>query len=331
MDLYFTPAYGKLYETHENATLHQVTFENEYGKVWYVFLMRKVPYEVGDRTYYDIITPYGFGGPVIVETTDEDRLLNGFYTHFHDYCLENNIVAEFVRFHPLENVKERENFPGDVVNVGRQIIRNLKQSMNKNISKSVRYNYRKALENGVTVEFDSIGEKMDKFLELYYETMNRNEAEEYYYFSPQFFERLNRTLKGHFVYIHVKVKGRVVASGLALYGKDYAYAFLGGATEEGYRYKANECIEMATMKWLKEKEISYYLMGGGYNGEDGIYNFKKKFAKDSDYDYHIGKKIHQQDIYGALIQKRLENGKEITDNGFFPAYRAPLIEKAVVN
>lgn len=323
MDIYFTEDYGKLYEEHENAKVHRIQFESEHGKVSYVFLIREIPYEVDGKTYYDIITPYGFGGPKIIETTDAGRLMDDFYTHFHEYCVENRIVSEFVRFHPLENLQERHTFNGEAVSVGRQVIRDLKQPITKNMSKSLRKNYHVALENGVTVQFDSDGKRLNKFLELYYETMDRNQAESYYYFPTSFFEQMFRSLKDHFLFTHVYFKGEMIASGLALYGRDYSYGFLGGTTEAGYRHNANACLEIETMKWMKEKGLSYYIMGGGYDGEDGIYNFKKQFAKDSDYEYHIGKKVHQKDIYERLVEQH-EKETNILEETFFPAYRAPI-------
>lgn len=326
MDIYFTPEYGKLYEEHEKATVHQISFNNEYGKVWYVFLVREIPYQVDGTTYYDILTPYGFGGPVIIETTDSNRLLDEFYEHFHEYCSENRIISEFIRFHPLANVTEREKFSGDVVEVGRQVIRDLTQPLKQNMSKSVRYNHRKALKDGISVQFDTTGEHLDQFLKLYYETMDRNEAVDYYYFSPQFFEKINNTLKGHYVYTHIRFHGEIIASGLALYGEKYAYAFLGGSSEKGYSLRSTESIEVETMKWMKDKGVNYYILGGGYGEEDGIYQFKKKFAKDSDYYYHIGKKIHNPSVYQRLAEKHKTLMEGELDPDFFPVYRSPLVE-----
>ena len=69
MDIYFEENYGKLYEKMEGGKQEIFTFSCEYGKVRHQFIKRTINGE-----WFDLITPYGYGGPVIVETTNKEAL-----------------------------------------------------------------------------------------------------------------------------------------------------------------------------------------------------------------------------------------------------------------
>ena len=55
--------------------------------------------------YNDIVTPYGYGGPIAIADSENDRkqLIDKYYKEFAQCCVDNNIVSEFVRFHPIIN------------------------------------------------------------------------------------------------------------------------------------------------------------------------------------------------------------------------------------
>ncbi|WP_051237773.1 GNAT family N-acetyltransferase [Lacticigenium naphthae] len=326
MNLYFNEKYGKLYKTHEKATTDTFCFKNKYGEITNMFLKKEIPYKIDKQIYYDIFTPYGFGGPVIMSTTDKDKLVRDYLEAFSSYCIKKNIVSEFVRYHPIENDDIRSKFNGKVERIGKQIIRNLHEPSEKNISKRMLKYYKKNIKEGMEVIFDDTGDYLDDFLEIYYSTMDRNNADEYYYFKRSFFENIHKELKDHFFYTHIFMDGTMIASGLILYDKVYAYAFLGGTREGFYECNSNVNVEIETIKRLKEKNISYYLLGGGHKGEDGIYQFKKKFAKNSDYDYYVGKKIHHNDVYKKMVKRRFKMNVDQVDTSFFPVYRADITQ-----
>ena len=102
-DIYFDENYGKLYENVEKGEAVVFKCKTENGEIVNQFIKREIPIKVDGITYYDIVTPYGYGGPYIVECIDKDKLLKDYEKQFTDYCIDNNIVAEFVRFHPLFN------------------------------------------------------------------------------------------------------------------------------------------------------------------------------------------------------------------------------------
>ena len=62
---------------------------------------------------FDIITPYGYGGHLTQNSSEQ--IIQDFRLEFDEYCQKNNIISEFIRFHPL--LKNHEYLEGliDVV------------------------------------------------------------------------------------------------------------------------------------------------------------------------------------------------------------------------
>ncbi|MBC9875429.1 hypothetical protein [Macrococcoides bohemicum] len=51
--------------------------------------------------YFDLISPYGYGG-TLIQTTNEANI-TAYFKALQKYCLKKHIICEFVRFHPLIN------------------------------------------------------------------------------------------------------------------------------------------------------------------------------------------------------------------------------------
>ena len=87
-DLYFDENYGKLYENTENGKAEIFKYEDENGVVSNQFIKRNIPMI---QDYYDIVTPYGYGGPIIEESKNKEILLQNYNEAFKRYCEKNNI------------------------------------------------------------------------------------------------------------------------------------------------------------------------------------------------------------------------------------------------
>ena len=107
-DIYFYEKYGKLYENIEKGIVDIFNFKNDVGKIYYLFIKREIPLDIDGGPWFDITTPYGYGGPIIIECEEgyEDELVLAFERSFSEYCKNNKIVSEFIRFHPIiDNAK----------------------------------------------------------------------------------------------------------------------------------------------------------------------------------------------------------------------------------
>ena len=100
-DVYFTPEYYSLYEAYGDGEAQCFVFEKDGFLALYPFLKNPITplgYQL-DQEYYDIQGAYGYNG-LITNNTDKD-FQSQFWAAFDEWCQQNNIVAEFMRFHPL--------------------------------------------------------------------------------------------------------------------------------------------------------------------------------------------------------------------------------------
>ncbi|HJE79559.1 MAG TPA: hypothetical protein K8V28_02790, partial [Enterococcus gallinarum] len=113
LDIYFEDNYGRLYEKKPSEIFEKFVLKNEYGCVTNKFIKRIIPIQLNDSQdkFYDIITPYGYGGPIIESLNSpsyKEKLIESYNKAFRNYADDNNIVSEFVRFHPI--VRNAEDF-----------------------------------------------------------------------------------------------------------------------------------------------------------------------------------------------------------------------------
>lgn len=57
IDIYFDKNYGKLYEKIEKGKSIIYKYEDENGVVSNQFILRKIPIEIDQNEYFDIVTP----------------------------------------------------------------------------------------------------------------------------------------------------------------------------------------------------------------------------------------------------------------------------------
>lgn len=323
IDLYFDENYGKLYEKIEKGKAEIFKFENEDGKITNQFLIREIPEKVNGKTYYDIVTPYGYGGPIINYLKgNKENLLKEFEKKFKKYAEERNIVSEFVRFHPIkENAIDMKPIYNSTY-MRKTLITKLDEEdvVKKQISKSARKNIRQALNKGVIYKITEKPNDISVFKNIYYSTMDRNHATDYYYFDDEYFQNILNYYKENLILIEAIFEGKTIAAGIYFIYNDIIHIHLSGTLTEYLYLSPAYILRYALILWGIEHNNKYKIIhhGGGRSNseEDSLYLFKRNFAKLYDADFYVGKKIWNKEIYDELC-----NMKNIEDDGFFPAYR----------
>lgn len=323
-DIYFDDNYGKLYEKVENGKAEVFCFQSEFGKVKNQFLIRQIPIKINGKIYYDIVTPYGYGGPIIIDCVNnkKSKLVSQYFKAFSQYCEENNIVSEFIRFHPLiNNVNDFKEFY-NVSCIRKTLGTNLKDFDNpvkSEFSKSCLKNIRKALNKGVTFEVLENPTEIGEFKQIYYSTMDRNNATDYYYFDDEYFDNILTYFKENTIIVKAIYEGKTIAQGLYfVYGKNI-HIHLSGTLSEYLYLSPAYILRYAITLWGKDNGYEIIHHGGGRSNsmEDGLFKFKKGFAKNTEFDFYIGTMVWNDKIYSELCNIVQVNEK--TD--FFPRYR----------
>lgn len=325
-DIYYNQYYGKLYENIEHGKLQKFEIDSAYGKVEHIFIKRQIPISAGEQ-YYDIVTPYGYGGPIIIEYKDKEKLLAQFETSFTQYCAENNIVSEFIRFHPIfENALDFQDIY-DVVYSRHTVGTNLKDyedPVQAEFSKSIRREIRKAEKNGVTAKTILEPKDLSAFKKLYEETMDRNEADAYYYFPDSYYEYIIKYLGKSVLEIQLFFENEIIASEMYFIEGDLMHAHLLGSSQKMLDLDAGALLEATAARWGHEHGYRYIHHGGGRTSseDDPLYTYKKKYGKNTEFDFYVGKKIWDREKYDELVAEKEEKLKHKIDSVFFPKYRA---------
>lgn len=274
--------------------------------------------ELDENTFFDIATPYGYGG-WLVEGNAE--LYDEMFVAYEQYCRENNIISEFVRFHPMnQNQEGLENYY-DVIPLGETVALDLENEdiIWENITSKNRNVIRKAIKNNVVIEKTSSSEIYDTFMDIYNKTMDKDNAESYYYFNRDFYTSIQKDLPDNSTVFYAKYDDKIIAASIMIYANGRINYHLSGSVREYQNLAPTNLLLYETALWGRKNGYkSLYLGGGVGSGEDSLFKFKRAFYRGDLHRFHIGKKIFLQDEYDKLVKMR----KNLPESGFFPRYRA---------
>ena len=254
---------------------------------------------------YDVTTPYGYGGPVGK---------GDFQQAYESWCGERGIVSTFIRFHPLfENYRGAADATYGSPTVGWPLEGDLLAGMHGKHRNVVR----KAEKAGVTVEATPAPGDLSAFASLYGQTMRRQDAAAYYFFSRDYWERLS-DLRDRLVRFDAVAEGEIVASALCLRGDRWLHYHLGATADSARDLGASNLLLYEAARWGQGQGLEEFHLGGGAGAkEDSLFAFKQRFSPNGRREFWVGKLVHDEEAY-----RRLSGSADIGGAGFFPAYRS---------
>lgn len=286
-------------------------------------LIRKV--DSGHEELYDAISPYGYSGPLFHKASKED--IKGFWDAVDKWYQENKVVTEFIRFHLNDNEKY---YSGQCVPTLNNIYGCLPPTFDEQWNTflpKVRNNYRKAEKENLVFKLytgKEISEDIiTSFYIVYSETMKRNKASEFLYFSKEHFIKLVFANPEHFSIALVFKEDIAVSSELIIYVGDCIYAYLGGTLSNYFHCRPNDFLRVEIIRWAILKKNKHYILGGGIINDDGLYKFKKSlFPKSEDRIFYTGRKVIDREKYDLLNERTgISKHEDGENHNFFPLYR----------
>lgn len=301
-DIYYTREYYKMYELNGDGCGKLFVFIEDEDKIGiYPFMQKKIQGYKLKEDYYDIETAYGYGGPIT--NCDEKIFIDKFEKSFLEYCKENNIIAEFVRFHPLLKNQKIFNTNIDILHnrttVWLDLTKGIEKIWSEDIKSKNRNMIRKAEKSGLSVE---VGKDLDNFKKIYNLTMEKVDADKYYYFNNNYYENIKEN--NDYMLLNVKKDNVVIASAIFMKYGEYMHYHLAGSVKEYLKYAPNNILLWEAIKYSCLNGYKKFHFGGGITNdpEDSLFKFKSSFSKDHA-DFYIGKRIHNQEIYNYLINE----------------------------
>ena len=306
-DIYFTPEYYNLYEDLGEGKAKCFVFEKDGEIALYPFLLNSVN-ELGydlDKQYYDIQGAYGYNG--VVSSSYSDDFISSFYSSFDDYVLKNNIIAEYTRFHPILH-NEKFNIDINVIEDRKTLFLDISKEYNdiwENCYSSVNRNMiRKAIKKNISLSISNEENDYLSFYEIYKSTMQNVGADEYYYFSENYFKNIKNLLGNNIKLIIAEINGKLICAMLLIFDGKYAHYFLSGRLREYSNTGVNNLILDEAIKIAKNEGCSCFHFGGGTTNSpnDPLLKFKSNFSKDK-LTFYIGKKIHNNVVYNEITKQ----------------------------
>lgn len=266
---------------------------------------------------FDFSTPYGYGG-WLIEGEDVEQLFN----EYEQWCQENGIISEFVRFHPIVKNYIYNTKYYNVKALGETIAMDLTsvEVIWKNISSKNRNVIRKAIKSGVKIYNGRYPEIYERFREIYNNTMDKNNADPYYYFKSEFYNSILNDLSKNAQIFYAQIPdGTIIAASIIVGANGILNYHLSGFLQEYGSLAATNLLLYEVALWGNANGYKLLYLGGGVGaGEDNLFKFKRAFYKGELYKFYIGKKIFNEKYYGTLIRMR----EHLPQSDFFPRYKA---------
>lgn len=327
-DIYYLYEYCKSLELHGDGQPLLIYYECGNFRLCYVVLKLDISQSMEfngllpSDTFFDISTPYGYGGPLIDGDLDDENVKR-FFIELNKYCEKKNIISQFIRFNPITKNHEifRDNSNIKTLKQSVYIDTMSKEIIFENLTSKNRNMIRKAKKNNVEIFYDD-GENIECFIKIYNETMKRNGATEYYYFNNDYFDYICKNMKKSVKLFYAMYNNKIVSSSIILYNETTMHYHLSGTLGEYMPLAVNNLLLYNAALWGCEKGIEKFHLGGGINNQDSLFSFKKNFNKHGLIDFYIGSNIFNKDKFNHLVElrKKYDNNFD-KDNKFLIKYR----------
>lgn len=293
-----------LSDAKRSNSLHPIFFVYQSGYEYYYHAFHTQA--ILETNLIDVQSPYGYGGP-IATTTDIGFLANA-WKKYDEWCQENRVLVEFIRFHPL--LENWRYFAGDVVSNRDTVWINLTTpDLFGGYATRSRTAIRKAVANDVQFEWESPESFLDAFPALYASTMDVLGADQSYYFSHHYFE--NTVLANMAWFGICRKEAQIIAGAIFLVAEDFVEYHLSATNMLGRTLAAtNLLIHRAAMRAQSTGKTMFHLGGGSNSSEDNKLLFFKCGFSHLKAPFKIGSKVHQPSIYENLkVDWALKHGE----------------------
>ena len=316
-DVYYLSGYVKAFQIHGDGEPQLFYYDEKGLRGIYVYMKRKTAIE----GVFDSITPYGYGGFLLEGDTSEENV-KALWAAYVDRMKEENIVDNFVRYHPVLANAVPMKTCSDVIDLGKTVAMDLtsEEVIWKNIHSKNRNMIRKAEKNGIVIKHGQGLELFDDFIKIYNATMDKDNAEAYYYFKPEFYKSIHEDLKDNYEMFWAEYEGKIIAMSIMIFANGRLNYHLSGSDLQYRNLAPSNLLLYKAAMWGMEKGMNTFHLGGGVgSGEDNLYKFKIAFNRFSDCQFSIAKHVFDNEKYDERVAERASRDAECDkESKFFP-------------
>ncbi len=303
-DIYYFADYVNLYKN-KTCIPKCYIYKTEDNIFFYPFIKRKI----SNTNYFDTITPYGYGGPIIKRY--DEKFIQDALNNFCGLISENKVICEQIKFHPL--LKNVDIFKGltsyKIYASCKTVAINCNYEIDFMLSniykKSNKEKIRKIEKKNVNVHFSKEAKSIKLFEHIYNDNLKNINANKKYFFDQKYYKSILTNLKNNFFIANLEIDNEILATQMVLYYNNIGHTHLQGTTIKGKKLGVTNFLKHKVIAKAKELNIKLLNFGGGRTNDknDSLLNFKKSFSNIL-LDFHIAEKIYNQEIYENLTAKK---------------------------
>ena len=318
-DIYHSIEWLLLNKDLQDGEISCIFLEKDNNCAFFPLIKRNIK----NTSYFDLITPYGYGGVAFSKTSNKD-FREKIFEELKESLEDSNCISVFLRLHPLLNQEVVAG--GAVLDNGTTLAIKLDTSypdIYSKYSSGHKYDLKKSKKNeSICIVDDTAFLYFDDFIDIYLETMRYLEASNFYFFNKEYFYTMKSLLAEKLKLVVVKLNNQVIGASLFMLHNGIIQYHLSGTTIDGRKFQPSKLILDYMVDWGISQGCTFLHLGGGVGGQqDALYKFKKGFAA-NDYSFYTVRLITNNTIYRNLCSDLNFTEAEIDNiSDFFPLYR----------
>lgn len=300
-------------------------FVAENNNAFIVLPLIKRPIKGAD--YFDCTSVWGYPGPIASNLPEElsPDFINYFQTALQQYLYENKIISAFSRLHTI--IPQELYFK----DFGKIIYLNKTVAINTTLPPDIqRQQYRKTnkseinqlRKNGYIVKKADAEEEINAFVDIYTETMQRVNADTYYFdcFDKNYFHDLLNAHDFQPQLLLAYKEGEITAGGVFMATKNFMQYHVAGTKKEYIKAAPMKLIIDEARLLCSQLQLKYLHLGGGVGGSDtdSLFWFKSGFSN-LNFTYKTWQLIVNKEVYKNLADAKKK--QKILNENYFPLYR----------
>lgn len=274
-------------------------YVDEDGEIAYPFIKRAINDE--DTTHFDITTPFGYGGPLLNIKGDSSRLIANFRKTFVEFCSKEKIIAEFVRFHPLN---DNASFFEDHLKLY-PMYETFTIDLKARPANETKSHKTQSTDSSEQITIKKLGtvRHMFEFLVLYYSAARRREeADSYYFFTNDYFEALISSLGPNLHLFGAYKEDKLVSACYVLTMGDEIFHHLEGCVSSREESTIWKSLLLKIAEWGQDNYFSSFHLGGNFQGtNDYSRKVKQEISNTKPSAFYIGQHVYDIPAYNKLV------------------------------